>query len=69
MSPQVADRAMAVLQDALGDIGKFPRLGRPGPPGYRRLVVRFGQGGYEVRYRIVPDAVLVTRIFHTREDR
>ena len=64
-----ADRALSVLAKALEDIATFPEIGRPGPRGYRKLIVRFGKAGYEIRYRVYPNRVLVTRIFHTREDR
>ena len=60
---------MSVLAKAFADIAAFPRIGRPGPHNYYRLVVRFGQAGYEIRYRLYPDRILITRIFHTREDR
>jgi plasmid stabilization system protein ParE len=33
------------------------------------LFVPFGDAGYMVTYRVEQDRVLVTRIFHTREDR
>ncbi|QFU31612.1 hypothetical protein BSP_08055 [Brevundimonas sp. Bb-A] len=33
------------------------------------MVVRFGQAGYVIRYRIEQAEVIVIRIFHTREDR
>lgn len=64
-----ANRALTLLAKGLGDIARFPEIGRPSPNGYRRLVLRFGKGGYEIRYRVLSDRVLVTRIFHTREDR
>jgi toxin ParE1/3/4 len=64
-----AERAMSVLAQALEDISVFPQVGRPGPHGYRKLIVRFGQAGYEIRYRHYPDRVVITRISHTREDR
>ncbi|MET4684680.1 type II toxin-antitoxin system RelE/ParE family toxin [Brevundimonas faecalis] len=35
----------------------------------RVYVRRFGQGGYVIRYRVYDEIILVTRIFHTREDR
>ena len=64
-----AERAIAVLAQAFDDISEFPQVGRPGPHGYRKLIVRFGKAGYEIRYRHYPDRVVVTRVFHTREDR
>lgn len=33
------------------------------------MFVPFGEAGYVIRYRVEADRVLVTRIFHTREDR
>lgn len=68
-NPGAADRALNLLSKALEDIADFPDIGRPGPKGYRKLIVTFGKGGYEIRYRRYADRVLVTRIFHTREDR
>jgi hypothetical protein len=35
----------------------------------RDLVVRFGRDGFVIRYRIWPDKVVVTRIFHGRQKR
>ncbi|MDO9077125.1 MAG: type II toxin-antitoxin system RelE/ParE family toxin [Brevundimonas sp.] len=68
-SHAAAERAMSVLVRALEDIAAFPAVGRAGPHGYRKLTVRLGQAGYEIRYRHYPDRVVITRIFHTREDR
>ena len=64
-----AERAMSVLSQAFQDISTFPRIGRPGPHGYRKLIVRFGNAGYEIRYRLYPDRAVITRVFDTREDR
>lgn len=64
-----AERAMSVLSQAFEDIADFPQVGRAGPQGYRKLIVRFGKAGYEIRYRLYPDRAVITRIFHTREDR
>lgn len=36
---------------------------------YRELMIPFSSSGYVVRYRVDPDAVLVARIYHMREDR
>ena len=60
---------MNVLAKAIDDIAAFPDIGRPGAPGYRKLILTFGAAGYEIRYRRYANRVLVTRIFHTREDR
>lgn len=64
-----AERALLVLSQAFEDIAAFPEVGRAGPKGFRKLIVRFGQAGYEIRYRLYPERAIITRIFHTREDR
>lgn len=64
-----AERAMSVLSQALEDIAAYPQIGRAGPNGYRKLIVRFGRAGYEIRYRLYPDRTVITRVFHTREER
>jgi len=64
-----ADKALAVLTKGFEEIAAFPALGRPARKDYRSPVLRFGKGGYEIRYRLIQIGVLVTRIFHTREDR
>jgi plasmid stabilization system protein ParE len=61
-----AERAMSVLSQAFEDIAAFPEIGRARPNGYRKLIVRFGKAGYEIRYRLYPDRAVITRIFHTR---
>jgi len=35
----------------------------------RQLVVPFGRGAYILHYRLTDDAIFVTRIWHSREDR
>ena len=64
-----AERVMSVLSRTLEDIAALPRIGRSGPHGYRKLIVRFGNAGYEIRYRLYPDRAVITPFFHTREDR
>ena len=64
-----AKRAMSVLSQAFEDIAAFPQVARSGPHGYRKLIVRFGNAGYEIRYRLYPDRAVITRVFDTREDR
>ena len=68
-SPRAALRLIAVLDKAFDHLSDFPLSGAPGPRGTRVYVVRFGQSGYAIRYRPYEDVVVITRIFHTREDR
>jgi plasmid stabilization system protein ParE len=68
-SPSAALRMVEVLDKAFEHLSAFPLSGVPGPRGTRVYVVRFRQGGYAIRYRADADALIVTRIFHTRETR
>jgi len=68
-SPAAEERAIELLSQAIKRISEFPNIGIAGPSGYRRLILSFGKAGYEIRYRVYPTVVVVTRIFHTREDR
>jgi plasmid stabilization system protein ParE len=54
---------------AIQSLADFPERGRAGPESMRELVVPFGRDGYVLRYRLGPELILVTRIFHTRERR
>lgn len=68
-SPEAADRALAILREAFRRLSLHPAMGRPAGGDRRELSVRFGSGGYVIQYRVDPDAVVVARIFHTREQR
>jgi len=71
-NPEAAKRALRKIWDALEMIEKLPDLGRPTEHAdIRQIVVLFGASGYIVRYRFFPErsAVLVTRIWHSREAR
>lgn len=68
-SPSAALRMIEILDKAFDHLAAFSLGGVPGPRRTRIYVVRFGQAGYAIRYRAYEDAVVITRIFHTREDR
>lgn len=69
VAPAAASYAADVLDGALRTLGYFPERGPKNGLGGRDMVVRFGQAGYVIRYRIEQAEVIVIRIFHTREDR
>jgi plasmid stabilization system protein ParE len=64
-----AGRARETLATALASLAELPDRGRPISGSYRELPVKFGRYGYAIRYRVTPDEVFVSRIFHTRERR
>jgi plasmid stabilization system protein ParE len=68
-SPEVARRAARSLRAGILGLSDFPDQGAPINGGRRELYLRFGDSGYVVQYRVDPDAILVARIFHLREDR
>ncbi|WP_293824478.1 type II toxin-antitoxin system RelE/ParE family toxin [uncultured Brevundimonas sp.] len=69
VSPGAALRAADVLDGALRTLGTFPERAPKNRIGGRDMIVRFGQAGYVIRYRVEGANVVVTRIFHTLEDR
>jgi plasmid stabilization system protein ParE len=69
LSPHAAERAMNLIEVALRRLSAYPETGRPSMDGRRDLPIRFGASGYIVQYRVDPDAVVIARIFHMREDR
>jgi plasmid stabilization system protein ParE len=46
-----------------------PFKGVERPAGMRELDVKFGKSAYVVRYRVTDDAVIVTRVWHGRQNR
>lgn len=63
------ERAIARLQRGIRQLADFPELGVAVDQGLRQLVLRYGKSGYIVRYRVVGDIILITRIWHGKEDR
>jgi plasmid stabilization system protein ParE len=69
-SRPAATKASEAIVQAVRSLGEFSDRGRPGKrEHWRELIVRFGRSAYIVQYRVYPSAVLVTRIFHNRENR
>lgn len=66
-SPNAAEHAYSVLLDAFHQLTEFPLSGRSSGS-CRVYFTRFGQGGYVIKYRVYDDVVLVSHIFHSREN-
>ena len=65
-----AQRAAEAIAERIQRLRSFPKLGpKSADLETRELQVRFGRYGYVVRYVVRDDTVVVTRIFHGREDR
>jgi toxin ParE1/3/4 len=66
-SPNAATHAYDTLLGAFDQLIEFPLSGRA--VGSSRIyVTRFGQGGYVIKYRVYGDVVVISRIFHSREN-
>ncbi len=58
------------LWNAIVSLRDSPHRGFAGPDSsFREIVVGWGKSAYVLQYRVGTDVVLVTRIFHGRENR
>lgn len=69
VSPGTEERMLATLRAVILNLGEYPEIGVHEYGDRRKLAVRFGRSGYEVRYRYNGTDVLVSRIRHMLEDR
>jgi plasmid stabilization system protein ParE len=68
--PGAAARAALRIREAAALLRRQPELGRVVEnEEFRDLVAAFGGGAYVLRYRIDVDAVIVVRVWHSREER
>ena len=68
-NPMAANRMLAAFNAAFARLAESP-LDSPVARAttLRARIVRFGQGGYVCLYRVRGSAVVVARLYHTRED-
>ena len=68
---RAAERAMRSISSSADKLQDFPLIGRPmGDQTERReFVVPLGGGAYVLRYRVHQDAVVIIRVWHSRETR
>ena len=66
-----AERATRTISSSADKLQDVPLIGRPmGDETERReFVVPFGGGAYVLRYRVHQDAVVIIRVWHSRETR
>jgi plasmid stabilization system protein ParE len=63
-------RAVKAIRQGVKVLGTHPEIGRlveDMPPGFRELVIEFGQGAYVARYHYDGQQVVVLAIRHGRE--
>lgn len=68
-SPRSAQRAVQRIIEGIDLLALFPRSGVVVRRDIRSAFIRFGRSSYVVRYRIEGDAVVITRIWHGKENR
>lgn len=68
-SPEVARHGARVIRAGILELSQLPERGAPLGDGRRELYLPFGDSGYAVQYRVDPNAIVVARIFHMREER
>lgn len=70
-NPEAANRAVDLIYEGALSLRDGTGKGRPLRGGFRELIVPFGKGAYILRYRIneALDAVVVVRVWHSREKR
>ncbi len=69
-NPIVSQKVAATIVQSLQILGKHPQIGRPADgmePGYRELVISFGQSGYVALYRFDGVSVIILAIRHQLE--
>gem|GEM_PF-973375 len=62
---------MEIILSGAQDLEAMPEMGRPmnDDTGRRELFMPFGAGAYVLRYRLDTEAVVIIRIWHSREHR
>lgn len=68
-SARAAQRTRARIADALQLVSEHPRIGREVGGGLRQLVTRLGRNAYVIQYQLTPSEILITRIWHGKENR
>jgi plasmid stabilization system protein ParE len=70
-SPRSAEHAALRIGNGAAALADQPELGRlvEDLENVRDLVMHFGGGAYVLRYRIYAEAVLIARVWHSRENR
>jgi plasmid stabilization system protein ParE len=68
-STRAASRVRTRIVEALRLISEHPRVGTALGGATRQLVTRLGRNAYVIRYRLTADEIVITRIWHGKENR
>ncbi|MGR4865796.1 type II toxin-antitoxin system RelE/ParE family toxin [Caulobacter sp. LARHSG274] len=68
-TPSAAKRATETILASAETLADFPERGRLVRGGRRELIVPFGSAGYVLQYVVLPERVILSRVFHSLERR
>ena len=72
-NPTAATKAAKRILDVANKLTAHPLLGRPvtniDHPQFRDFFIPFGKAGYVLRYTVTDEAVILVKIWHSRENR
>jgi|CXWL01.1.fsa_nt_gi plasmid stabilization system protein ParE len=68
-SPKAALRMFDLVTGRILSLAEHPFKGVERPNGFRELIIKFGKSAYVVRYRVSDDAVMITRVWHSLQNR
>ena len=70
-NPKAAMNAARRIIEGANLLLEQPYLGHPidDMPEFHKLFIPFGKNGYELKYRLDDEKIIILRIWHTREDR
>jgi plasmid stabilization system protein ParE len=68
-SPKAALRMFNLVTDRILSLAEQPLKGIERQNGFREIIIKFGKSAYMVRYRVSDDAVIVTRVWHSLQNR
>jgi len=68
-SPQAALRMFSLVAGRILSLATEPFKGVERQSGFRELIIKFGKSAYVVRYRVSDEAVIVTRVWHSLQNR
>lgn len=70
LDQRAADRRQQWLRESLRRLARHPFTGRPGPrEGLRQRTIKLGESSYLIRYQVTDKAVVITRVWHGKENR
>ena len=69
-NPNAAKQAAVAIKEIIQRLIELPALGKPVEdfPHYHDVLIRFGAGGYVMRYRVHLNIIYVVHIRHYREN-